>query len=264
MNLLQCYLINNDCYKAGRKIKPKGIVVHSTGANNKTLKRYIQPAVRQTKYIGNKTRQEVVKLLGVNSYNNHWNRPGLNRCVNAFIGALASGAVATVQTLPWDARPWGCGAGAKGSYNNSHIQFEICEDGLRDSTYFTEVYREATQLCSYLCSQYGLSVDSIVSHSEAHRAGYGSNHADPEHWFKLHGKSMDDFRADVAKILHGSSYMVRIAAAQLNVRSGPGVSYTVTCTVRAKEVYTIVDTRGVWGKLKSGAGWINLNYTTRL
>ena len=161
MNLIQCYLINNDCYKAGKRIKPKGIVVHSTGANNNGLRRYVQPAAQQITYMNSKTRQEVLKLLGVNSYNNHWNRSGLNRCVNAFIGTLASGAVATVQTLPWDMRPWGCGTGAKGSYNNSHIQFEICEDGLSDITYFTEVYREAVQLCSYLCSKYGLIINTV-------------------------------------------------------------------------------------------------------
>ena len=43
MELRKCILTKNDCYKKGTKITPKGIVVHSTGANNPTLRRYVQP-----------------------------------------------------------------------------------------------------------------------------------------------------------------------------------------------------------------------------
>lgn len=41
MNLRKLIFTNNACYKAGRKIKPKGIMVHSTGANNPNLRRYV-------------------------------------------------------------------------------------------------------------------------------------------------------------------------------------------------------------------------------
>ena len=36
-----------------------------------------------------------------------------------------------------------------------------------------------------------------IDHSEGHKLGIASNHADVAHWFRLHGKSMDAFRADV-------------------------------------------------------------------
>ena len=80
-------------------------------------------------------------LLGKNQYNNHWNQP-MDRevCVHAFIGKLADGTIASYQTLPWDHRGWHCGSGSKGSGNNTHISFEICEDGLTDSAYFNKVY----------------------------------------------------------------------------------------------------------------------------
>ena len=48
---------------------------------------------------------------------------------------------------------------------------------------------------------------------------------------------------------------------ELNVRKGPGVSYGVSGVLGRNEVYTIVQTQNGWGKLKSGAGWINLSYT---
>ena len=137
MNLHKLIFTNNACYRAGRRITPKGIMVHSTGANNPWLKRYVGPDDG---------------LLGKNQYNNHWNQP-MDRevCVHAFIGKLADGTVATYQTLPWDYRGWHCA----GSGNDTHISFEICEDGLTDAAYLDKVYNEAVDLCVYLCELYG-------------------------------------------------------------------------------------------------------------
>ena len=181
MNLKKLILTNNACFKAGRTIPPKGIMVHSTGANNPWLKRYVGPDDG---------------LLGKNEAGNHWNqdKPGGRQvCVHAFIGKLSDGAIATYQTLPWDHRGWHAG----GKANDTHIGFEICEDGLSDSTYFDKVYREAVELCVYLCKVYGLTEKDIICHSEGHKLGVASNHGDVMHWFPRHGKSMDTFRADV-------------------------------------------------------------------
>ncbi|MBE6659922.1 MAG: LysM peptidoglycan-binding domain-containing protein, partial [Ruminococcaceae bacterium] len=84
-----------------------------------------------------------------------------------------------------------------GSANNTHIGFEICEDGLLDYTYFKKVYREAVELCVYLCKLYGLTEENIICHSEGYKQKVASNHGDVMHWFPKHGKSMDTFRADV-------------------------------------------------------------------
>ena len=50
----------------------------------------------------------------------------------------------------------------------------------------------------------------------------------------------------------------------LNIRKGPGTNYSINGVIRDKGVYTIVETNGNWGRLKSGAGWISLTYTQRL
>lgn len=186
MNIVQYYMTKNPCYIKGQKIKPTGIVVHSTGANNAYLKRYVNPDDGK---------------LGANQYNNHWNKADANKCVHAFIGKQADGTVAVYQTLPWNYRSWGVGAGKKGSYNDSHIQFEICEDGLSNVTYYKEAFRQAKELCAYLCKLYGISPDNIVGHYEAWAAGYGSNHADPKNWMAKFNDSMTQFRADVAEML---------------------------------------------------------------
>lgn len=59
-------------------------------------------------------------------------------------------------------------------------------------------------------------------------------------------------------------YKVKITANLLNVRAGAGTNYKVRQTVRKGGVYTIVARKGSWGKLKSGAGWINLNYIAKV
>lgn len=187
MNLHKQLLTKNECYLADRWIIPKGIMVHSTGANNPNLRRYVGPDDG---------------LLGLNTNGNHWNqyRPGGRQvCVHAFIGKLKDGTIATYQTLPWTMRGWHGG----GSSNNTHIGFEICEDDLTDRDYFNKVYQEAVELCVYLCKLYNLTEKNIICHSEGYKKGIASNHSDVMHWFPKHGKTMDDFREDVGKLLKG-------------------------------------------------------------
>ena len=191
MNLQKLFLTQNDCYKKGVTMTPVGIVVHSTGANNPNLKRYVGPDDG---------------LLGVNPNHNHWNQAkpdGLDKCAHAFIGKLANGNIATYQTLPWNIRGWHAGNGSKGSANNNYIGFEICEDGLKDKDYFDKIYKEAVELTVILCKQYNIKPEKpyLICHSEANTLGIASNHKDVMHWFPLFGKSMDTFRADVAKEL---------------------------------------------------------------
>lgn len=178
LKIVEYIMTKNRCYKAGKKIKPKGIVVHSTGAENPELRRYVQPNDGK---------------LGENQYGNHWNQEKATKCMHAFIGKLMDGAVAVYQTLPWSWRSWGCGKGAKGSYNDSHIQFEICEDDLQDEVYYRAAFLKAVQLCAYLCKEYSIPVSSIVSHHEASLAGYASGHIDPGHWMDNFGENMDTY-----------------------------------------------------------------------
>ena len=60
-----------------------------------------------------------------------------------------------------------------------------------------------------------------------------------------------------------TGYTVTITTEVLNVRAGAGTNYKINTTVRKGEVYTIVEESGNWGKLKSGAGWICLTYTSK-
>lgn len=210
---LVCMMTQSTCYKGTRKFAPKGVLWHSTGANNPWLKRYVQPDDKAA------DRSEWLNRLGKNQYGNDWNHKEVQAGLNFWIGKLADGTVAAVQTMPWDYRPWGCGSGSKGSCNDTHIQFEICEDGLNDASYFNAVYKEACEVTAYLCRMFGidpkgtisykgLSVPTIIDHSGSHSLGLGSNHADIQHWSRKYGKTMENVRNDVAAILAGDGVSV--------------------------------------------------------
>ena len=416
---LVCMQTQSTCYKGTRKMDVKGVLWHSTGANNPNLKRYVQPSDNAP------DREEMLKLLGTNTNKNDWNHIYREAGLNCWIGKLADGTVTTVQTMPWDYRPWGCGSGPKGSCNSGWIQFEICEDNLGSKDYFEKVYKEACEITAYLCDMFnidpkgsvvvnGVKVPTILCHADSYKLGMGGNHGDVLHWFPKFGKDMDDVRNDVAALMKSESkieteetpaaptittemyrvrkswadaksqvgaysvlenakkacdeagkdyevynskgevvypkskieveedksetlkigdaiklvpgakyssggtipswvfksklylreirkngdyiistqktgavtgvvkpnavvkyeavivdnsftpYLVKITADVLNVRSGAGTSYRINTQVKRNGIYTIVGEKNGWGKLKSGAGWISLNYTTKL
>lgn len=221
MNLIKCLMTQSSCYKGTTVGTPVGILWHDTGAGNQNVKRYVQPDDKAA------NRAELLRIIGTNANKNDYNHVSNEKGLNAFIGKLADGSVGTVQCLPWNYRPWGCGSGTNGSCNGSPkaggpypfwIQFEICDDSYKDKSYFKKVYQEAVELTAYLCDKYGIdplgtvkyadpvkrktvTVPTILCHQDSYRLGLGSNHGDVYLWFKKYGKTMDDVRKDVAALI---------------------------------------------------------------
>ena len=65
-------------------------------------------------------------------------------------------------------------------------------------------------------------------------------------------------------------YLVKVSIADLNIRKGPGTNYDKTGKYTGIGTFTIMEERNGqgsvkgWGRLKSGAGWISLDYCTRV
>lgn len=209
LKLLQNLLTKNDCYTKGKAMTVKGVMVHSTGANNPNIKRYVQPDICG---------------IGKNTNNNDWNRSGVDKCVHAFIGKLADGSIAACQTLPWNWRGWHAGTGTSGkSANDGYISFEICEDSLQDCEYFNKVYQTAVELTAFLCNTYKLDPlkdGVVICHSEGYTRGIASGHADVMHWFPKFGKNMDIFREDVKKAMNPEKVDVYKDAKEWAVKMG--------------------------------------------
>lgn len=181
------YATNNDCYNAGRSITPSGCVNHSIGV--------AQP------------RADVI-FNNMNRRNTGWG-------VNAILGDFHIGEGTIILCMPMQCRPWGCASGRNGSWNNSRIQWEICEpaghsyaggtminyDVAKNAEYFKRMWKLLVAWNVYCCVKLGYDSSTIADHAESYRAGYGSNHSDIGQWLPKHGKSMDDLRREVQEIL---------------------------------------------------------------
>lgn len=175
-----------------------GIVVHSTGANNPYIKRYVQPSDNDP------DKASLLQKIGTNRYGNSWNRPSVNKSTHFFIGRLDNGKIGTIQTLPTDICCWACGRGKKAPITTIRpliSNLKYARTRLITATIFTKYTREAVALCAELCREFSWSADVIVSHKEAYRKGYASGHGDIDHWLKKFGLKMNDFRHDVTKLL---------------------------------------------------------------
>lgn len=223
---LVCMQTTSRCYKGTRKMEIKGVLWHDTGANNPNIKRYVQPSDNAP------DRAEMLALLGKNQYNNDWNHTDRQAGMNCWVGKLADGTVATVQTMPWDYRPWGCGSGSKGSCNDGWLQFEICEDGKNDASYLEAAYKEACEITAYLCKMFGIDphgtvdfkgmkVPTILCHQDSYKLGLGSNHSDIYDWFPKFGKSMETARDDVAALLAADGTSAPVAKEGLTKAGWP-------------------------------------------
>ena len=190
MEIVESILTNNPCYKAGKRIQVKGLMIHSVGCPQPSAEVFVRK----------------------------WNNADYGRaCVHAFIDAN-SGKV--YQTLPWNHRGWHCGGGG----NNTHIGVEMCEppcikytggasftctDEGRAKEMVERTYKAAVELFAFLCKEYGLNplADGvIISHKEGHDRGIASGHGDPDHlWRQLNiGYTMDTFRQDVNRAMSGT------------------------------------------------------------
>lgn len=219
MKLVKNILTNNDCYRAGRKITVRGLMLHSVGCNQPNASVFLK----------------------------NWNRPGVDACVHAFI----DGNTGTVyQTLPWNHRGWHGG----GSSNNTHIGVEMCEpaqikytggssfkcsDKVAARKVAERTYKAAVELFAYLCKEYRLNpLTQIVSHAEGYKKGIATNHGDPEHlWRGLGmGYTMDGFRRDVKAAMNGT--VPEVPSEKPSAKPTPKLSVDGShgpATIRAKQ-----------------------------
>lgn len=197
MNITKSILTKNPCYKAGKTIKVKGLMLHSVGCSQPSAMAFIKS----------------------------WNASDATVCVHGFIDGNTG---ERYQTLPWNHRGWHCG----GAANGTHIGIEMCEpdcikytsgakftcsDKEKATAIVKRTYKSAVELFAHLCNEYELNplADGVIlSHSEGYARGLTSNHADPEHLWKglKLPYTMDGFRADVNAAMNPTIYRVQVGA----------------------------------------------------
>lgn len=159
-------------------------------------------------------------------------------------------------------KAWHVGAGRyKHKYcrNDNSIGVEMCCRRTANNTwYFEEKTISSTiELVKELMAKYDIPIENVIRHYDV------TGKVCPEPYVR-DTTAWNTFKANLMTDAPSSGYLVKIATDTLNVRAGAGVGYRITTTVKRNEVYTIVNESNGWGKLKSGAGWINLSYTRKV
>ncbi|MCM1024712.1 MAG: N-acetylmuramoyl-L-alanine amidase [Prevotella sp.] len=155
--------------------------------------------------------------------------------------------------------------------NGYSISIETCHP-LADGKFNSVTERSLIELTADLCRKFGLTEKDVIRHYDV------TGKLCPLYYVK-HPEAWDNFRAEVKKLLEsggeppkeeGKSFLVKVLDSALNIRRYPSLTAPVDGVITDGGVYTVTETANgggiLWGKLKSGAGWISLGskYVKRL
>lgn len=211
MEIIQSIATKNPCYKAGKKIRIKGIMVSGVGSP--------QPSAKV--------------------FAHNWNQEKCEgRCAHAFVDAN-DGTV--IQTLPWNHRGWHCGRhpGTKNSANYTHIGVKLCEpsqirynrkrgielagDKALAVAAVKRTYDSTVKLLANLCKRFQLDpMTAILSPMEGYKQRICAFHNELEALWEFLGMeySMDGLRKDVKKRMESKE---KIAEVLVEVGQSPSV-----------------------------------------
>ena len=227
---------------------------------------------------GNQKQYIVVHYLGVAGQNNKINSDGCGAHYYIYWDGTIYKA-ADHNAILWQ-------VGTAGYYTQKHpyarnsncIGIEMCPkcDGsgkyAEDPTwYFTEATQNAcVQLVKYLMGQLGIGADHVLRHYDVVNkycpAPYVTNNKYKTSWtwseFKAKLDSTSTPTVAPSTPAQTKTYKVGMykVNCDLHIRSDATVNSKVVNTIRDRGEYTITEIKNnCWGKLKSGAGWINVS-----
>lgn len=82
--------------------------------------------------------------------------------------------------------------------------------------------------------------------------------------FEKAGYTVEELKSLDTILSVNDTFKVKVSCDVLNVRQNPHTTSKIVTKIKRKEVYTIIEERNGWGRLKSGVGWIYLKYTERI
>lgn len=91
-----------------------------------------------------------------------------------------------------------------------------------------------------------------------------------DYLYNRHGQIAKEVNTRLGVKTSFKPYRVKIDINNLNIRKGPGTNYNKTGQFTGKGIFTITaESKGKgsakgWGKLKSGQGWISLDFTKKI
>lgn len=173
---------------------------------------------------------------------------------------------------------------SSGSNDNRAITIEVANDGGAETSWHIsdKAYKALVDLCADICQRNGIKkllwkadkslIGQVDKQNMTVHRWFAAKSCPGDYLYNLHGQIAADVnkrlgvadtgattKPDTSAPATATPYRVKVTANVLNIRKGPGTSYTVTGQIKDKGVYTIVQEQNGWGKLKSGASWISLS-----
>ncbi|MED3390524.1 N-acetylmuramoyl-L-alanine amidase [Bacillus thuringiensis] len=156
--------------------------------------------------------------------------------------------------------------GAGPAANKRFVHVELCETA--DYAKFKRSYEKYVKLLAKILQDNNLSVEKgLWAHNDVRKYLGGTDHEDPIDYLRSHGVSEVQFRSDVQQAYNNSSVDVSVPSKpeevptavtdgiayilgnNVNLRKGPGTSYSVIRQLNKPESYI------VWAEKD---GWLNL------
>jgi N-acetylmuramoyl-L-alanine amidase CwlA len=248
---------------------------------NKYLSKY-----NQSSRNGNKIKYIVIHYVGAVS-------SARNNCIYFSGGNRNASAHYFVDSQIWQCIPdskaaWHCGGGYQDTgtamnggnrgaqfhgkcTNSNSIGIELCCHRVNGRVVPTPTaIKTAAPLVKYLMKKYDIPASRVIRHFDVTGKICPNGYISKDAWAGLKKTLTGSTQTAKKDKASTGPFKVSIDATDLNIRKGPGTNYAKTGKYTGKGTFTITDVKpgkgsdAGWGKLKSGAGWIALDYAKRI
>ena len=153
--------------------------------------------------------------------------------------------------------------------NTNSISIEMCDTKRDGKVMATEAtMANAAALCKTLMDKYNVDINHVIRHFDVNGKHCPAYFMDNTAWSNFKKRLVTTTKDSGATTT--SPFRVKVEIKDLNIRKGPGTNYNKLPSYIIPGVYTIVETAqgkgssSGWGRLKSGVGWISLDFAKRI
>lgn len=159
--------------------------------------------------------------------------------------------------------------------NNNSLNIEMCDTKKDGKIMASEAtINNTVELIKKLMKSYNIDIDHVVRHFDVNGKHCPAYYMDDTEWRKfknrlIENQTVPETPANDSNPIHFSPYVCKVSISDLNIRKGPGTNFDKNGKI-APGAYTIIDeqpgkgSKLGWGKLKSGVGWISLDYVKKV
>jgi hypothetical protein len=171
------------------------------------------------------------------------------------------------------------------SFTNDHraITIECASDKTHPYAINDAVYKSLIDLCVDICRRNDIKelrwkadkslIGQVDKQNMTVHRWFANKDCPGDYIYNRLGQIADEVNSrlnEASASYSDDAFTVSVNIDNLNIRTGPGTNYAKTGNYTGKGVFTIMEVRGGsgsksgWGKLKSNAGWISLDYAERV